>query len=73
MLYLLTTVDKGVASNPTQEPMPNAIQGKMLLTKGKSEKHKTKANRKIGALLSKYGCNGSSWYVLHEDVHHAPI
>ena len=63
----------GQLKAPSDGLQPNAIRQKMLLTKGKSEKQKTKAKPKKGALLRKYGCNGPSWYELHEDVHHAPI
>lgn len=67
MRCLLTTIDEGVANNLTQS------NEKCCLTKSKSEKQKTKANRKKGTLPSKYGGNGAPWYVLHEDVHYAPI
>lgn len=40
MRYLLTTIDEGVANNLTQS------NEKCCLTKSKSEKQKTKANRK---------------------------
>jgi len=64
MLYLLATIDEGVANHLTQSK-ENAVNKK-------SEKQKTKANQKR-TLPSKYGGDGAPWYVLHKDVHHTPI